>query len=130
MDTAISEAQQLSDPATTTTSATPSMNSAPSYQSGRVLPEKPIVTIQSNTTLAVFNVSNLPSYRELLYFLIWGDLKVRYKQTILGVVWVVMQPLLILGMLARVPTGGLPCPLVVYSGLLPWTTVPYAVEKR
>jgi lipopolysaccharide transport system permease protein len=66
-------------------------------------------------------------YRELLYFLIWRDVKVRYKQTALGMSWVVMQPLIsmlvysgIFGVLLQVPTGGVPYPLFVLSGLLPW----------
>ena len=68
------------------------------------------------------------SHRELLYFLAWRDLKVRYKQAVLGIAWVVMQPLLLtiiftvfLGMLARVSSGGVPYPLLVYTGLIPWT---------
>jgi lipopolysaccharide transport system permease protein len=67
------------------------------------------------------------SYRELLYFLIWRDVKVRYKQTALGVAWVVVQPLIsmlvysgIFGVLLSVPTAGVPYPLFVLSGLLPW----------
>lgn len=67
-------------------------------------------------------------YRELLYFLIWRDLKIRYKQTVLGAAWVILQPLLMtiiftvfLGKLARVPSKELPYALLVYSGLMPWT---------
>ena len=82
----------------------------------------------------MFDVRDLWTYRELLYFLIWRDLKVRYQQTLLGVGWVVMQPLLttliftiFLGVLARVPTGGLPYSLLVFSGLLPWTFFSTAV---
>ena len=66
-------------------------------------------------------------YRELLYFLVWRDLKIRYKQTAIGVVWVVLQPLLTMavfslffGKLARIPSGGLPYPIFYYSALLPW----------
>jgi len=67
------------------------------------------------------------AYRELLYFLMWRDLKVRYKQTMLGAAWVIMQPLVMtlvftvfLGKLARVPSAGLPYALLVFSGLIPW----------
>jgi len=74
------------------------------------------------------NLRDLWVYRELFYFLIWRDLKVRYKQTVLGVVWVIIQPLaatliftIFLGMLARVPSNGTPYALLVYTGLLPWT---------
>ncbi len=73
------------------------------------------------------NLKEIWHYRELLYFLIWRDLRVRYKQTAIGVVWVVLQPLLIMfiftvifGYLAKVPSGGLPYPVFVYSALLPW----------
>src|SRR5579862_483052 len=67
------------------------------------------------------------SNRELLYFLIWRDLKVRYKQTIIGVGWVVIQPFMTMllfsfffGRLAKIPSGGLPYPVFYYCALLPW----------
>jgi lipopolysaccharide transport system permease protein len=67
------------------------------------------------------------SYRELFWFLVWRDLKVRYRQTLLGVVWVVLQPMLtmavfavVLGRLVGVPSDGVPYPLFAYAGLLPW----------
>ena len=104
---------------------TPSLTSHPS---GFQLPDEPLATIEPSSSWGMFDVRDLWTYRELLYFLIWRDLKVRYKQTLLGVGWVVMQPLLttliftiFLGVLARVPTGGLPYSLLVFSGLLPWT---------
>ncbi len=66
-------------------------------------------------------------YRELLWVLITRDVKVRYKQTLLGIVWAVLQPLLsmllfslIFGRLAKLPSDGLPYPVFVYAGLLPW----------
>jgi lipopolysaccharide transport system permease protein len=66
-------------------------------------------------------------YRELLYFFVWRDLKVRYKQTAIGVAWVVLQPLLamtvftlIFGRLAKMPSEGLPYPVFYYTALLPW----------
>ena len=65
--------------------------------------------------------------RELLYFLVWSELKVRYKQTVLGVGWAVIRPLAIMavftiffGMVVRVPTGGIPYPIFAYSGLVVW----------
>jgi lipopolysaccharide transport system permease protein len=73
------------------------------------------------------NLRELLEFRDLLYFLVWRDIKVRYKQTALGVLWVILQPLLsmilftiIFGKLARVPSDGMPYPLFVYSGLLLW----------
>src|SRR6185437_2096435 len=71
---------------------------------------------------------DLWQYRELLYFLIWRDIKVRYKQTALGATWAIIQPLLTMlifsiffGRLAKVPSDGLPYPLFSYSALVPWT---------
>jgi len=66
-------------------------------------------------------------YRELLYFLAWRDIKVRYKQTVLGVLWAAFQPLtamvvftIFFGNLAKMPSDGVPYPLFSYAGLLPW----------
>src|SRR5713226_6987601 len=91
------------------------------------LPDEPLVTIEPTRSWLPLNFGDLWTYRELLYFLTWRDIKVRYKQTVLGIAWVVMQPLLMtlifsvaLGSLARVPTGGLPYPLLIFAGLLPW----------
>jgi lipopolysaccharide transport system permease protein len=67
-------------------------------------------------------------YRELLYFLVWRDIKVRYKQTALGVAWVVLQPVIsmlvfsgLFGVLLKVPSGGVPYPIFAYTALIPWT---------
>src|SRR5882724_7016357 len=67
-------------------------------------------------------------YRELLYFFVWRDLKVRYKQTVIGVAWVVLQPLMSMGVftlffgrLAKLPSDGLPYPVFYFSALAPWT---------
>jgi lipopolysaccharide transport system permease protein len=92
------------------------------------LPAEPLVVVEPSGTWRALDLAGLWAQRELLYFLTWRDLKVRYKQTLLGVAWVVMQPLMMtvvftvfLGMLARVPTERVPYPLFVYAGLLPWT---------
>ncbi len=75
-----------------------------------------------------WNLKELVEYRELLYFLVWRKIKVRYKQTIIGAGWAVLQPLatmvvfsLFFGRLAKIPSGGLPYPLFFYAALLPWT---------
>src|SRR5262245_43558436 len=67
------------------------------------------------------------SFRELFWFLVWRELKVRYRQTLLGVIWVVLQPMLtmavftvVLGRLVGVPSDGVPYPLFAYAALLPW----------
>ncbi len=73
------------------------------------------------------DLRDLWAHRELLYFLIWRELKVRYRQTLLGATWVIIQPLfmmliftLFFGMLVRVPSDGIPYPLFVYAGLFLW----------
>ncbi len=72
-------------------------------------------------------LNELLEYHELIYFLTWRDLKVRYKQTALGVVWAVLQPLLTMvvftiffGNLAKIPSDGVPYPIFSYAALLPW----------
>lgn len=72
-------------------------------------------------------LQNVWEYRELLLFLVWRDIMVRYKQTVLGVAWIVLQPLihtvifsLLFGRLLQVPSGGIPYPLFAYAALLPW----------
>jgi lipopolysaccharide transport system permease protein len=74
-------------------------------------------------------------YRELLYFLVWRDIKVRYKQTAIGVAWVVLQPLmnmviftLIFGRLAKLPSDGLPYPVFYFAALIPWTYFSYSLS--
>ncbi|MEW6183462.1 MAG: ABC transporter permease [Bacillota bacterium] len=74
------------------------------------------------------NWQELWEYRELLYFFVWRDIKVRYKQTVLGAAWAVIQPFmtmvvfsLFFGHLAKLPSDGLPYPIFYYSALLPWT---------
>jgi lipopolysaccharide transport system permease protein len=75
-----------------------------------------------------WNLREIAAYRELLYFFVWREIKVRYKQTVIGVGWAVLQPLatmivfsLFFGRLAKIPSGGLPYPLFFYCALLPWT---------
>ncbi len=87
----------------------------------------PTVVIQATRGLSALQLRAVWEYRELLYFMVWRDVKVRYKQTALGVIWVVLQPLLstlvftvIFGILLEVPSNGLPYPIFAYAGLLPW----------
>lgn len=104
--------------------------------STQLLPDEPVVVIEPSRSWGGIGLRDLWAYRELLFFLAWRDLKVRYKQTALGVVWVIMQPLLMtviftvfLGVLARVPSDGKPYALLVYVGLLPWTFFSSAVVQ-
>jgi lipopolysaccharide transport system permease protein len=89
--------------------------------------DAPVLTIRPSRGWRFVDLRELWSYRELVYFLTWRDLKVRYKQTVIGVGWAVLQPVtmtvvftLFLGRLAGVPSDGVPYPLFVYVGLLPW----------
>ena len=84
----------------------------------------------------LINVRELWQFRELIYFLTWRDVKVRYKQTLLGAAWAILQPLLMMvvftiffGRMAGVSSGGLPYPLFAYAGLLPWTFFATAIAS-
>jgi lipopolysaccharide transport system permease protein len=82
------------------------------------------------------DVAELWRYRDLLLMLMWRDISVRYKQAVLGVAWAVLQPAMMMfvfavvfGRLAKLPSGGLPYPLFVFAGLLPWTFFATAVTN-
>jgi lipopolysaccharide transport system permease protein len=87
-----------------------------------------ITRIAPSRKWAGFKLKELWSYRELVYFFTWRDVKVRYRQTLLGASWAVIQPLftmvifsLFFGRLAKMPSDGIPYPLFSLAGLLPWT---------
>ncbi len=89
--------------------------------------DAPIVLIRPSSGWRVLDLRELWVYRELVYFLTWRDIKVRYKQTAIGVAWAILQPLammvvftLFFGRLAKVPSEGVPYPLFALAGLLPW----------
>jgi lipopolysaccharide transport system permease protein len=82
------------------------------------------------------NLKDLWEYRELLYFLVWRDIKVRYKQTALGAAWAILQPVLTMlvftvffGRLAKVPSDGIPYPVFAYTALLPWQLFAFALNE-
>ncbi|MGI6376326.1 MAG: ABC transporter permease [Anaerolineae bacterium] len=100
------------------------------------LDEAPTVVIQPSRGLAFVDLRALWQYRELLYFLVWRDVKVRYKQTALGVLWVVLQPLasmgvftLLFGVLLNAPSGEEPYPVFALAGLLPWSYFATALTR-
>ena len=101
-----------------------------------LLPDKPLVSIRPSKSWVALNLRDLWLYRDLLYFLVWRDVKVRYKQTALGVAWAIMQPLFtmlifsfIFGRLAGIKSDGVPYPLFAYAGLLSWTFFANAVTS-
>lgn len=90
--------------------------------------EMPFVRVQPSRGWAALNLRDLWEYRELVYFLTWRDVKVRYKQTVLGAAWAILQPVLTMvifslffGRLAHIPSDGIPYPLFSLAGLVPWT---------
>lgn len=91
-------------------------------------PAKPqVMRITPPSSWSAIPFAELWAYRELLYFFVWRDIKVRYKQTAIGAAWAILQPFLTMliftlffGKLAHVPSEGLPYPIFSYSGLLPW----------
>src|ERR1700682_878716 len=100
------------------------------------LPENPLIKIRVSKRWSSVEFREIWAHRELLYFLVWRDLKVRYKQTILGASWVILQPVLMtlvfavfLGRIVRVPSQGVPYILFLYAGLLPWTFFSNAVSS-
>jgi len=91
--------------------------------------QAPVATtiVQPRKAFWDLELKDLWEYRELLYFLVWRDVKVRYKQTALGVAWAILQPLLatlvfsiFFGRLARMPSDGVPYPVFAYVALVPW----------
>lgn len=90
--------------------------------------QSPILNIEPSNSWVSLKLGELWQYRELLYFLIWRDIKVRYKQTALGAAWAIIQPLfsmlifsLFFGRLAKMPSDGIPYPLFSLAALVPWT---------
>ncbi|CAN5611431.1 ABC transporter permease [soil metagenome] len=95
---------------------------------------KPFVRLDPPRGWQMINARELWRFRELIFFLTWRDVKVRYKQTLLGVAWAVLQPAMLmlvfivfLGKMAKVPSAD--SPLFVYSGLLPWTFFATAITN-
>ncbi len=101
-----------------------------------LLPEIPILRIAPPSGWFDLNLGGLWQYRELLYFFVWRDIKIRYKQTAVGAAWAVFQPLmtmavfsLFFGKLAKIPSNGLPYPVFYFSALLPWTYFSGALQN-
>jgi len=96
----------------------------------------PVIVIKPYTGLFQLRLKELWQYRELLYFLVWRDIKVRYKQTAIGATWAILQPLgtmmiftLVFSYLVKIPSEGVPYPIFVYAALLPWTYFSQAIGR-
>jgi len=94
----------------------------------RIAADPPVLRIEPTKGWVSLKLRELWEYRELLYFLTWRDIKVRYKQTVLGITWAIIQPFftmvvfsLFFGRLAKVPSDGLPYPIFSFAALVPWT---------
>jgi lipopolysaccharide transport system permease protein len=98
--------------------------------------EPPTFFIRPQTGWTAAGLKELWEYRELLYFLTWRDIKVRYKQTVVGAAWAIIQPFfmmvvfsLFFGYLAKVPSDGIPYPIFAYCALLPWQLFAHALTE-
>ncbi len=96
----------------------------------------PVTHLRPSRGWLSLDFKELWRYRELIFFLTWRDIKVRYKQAVLGIAWAVLQPLLtmliftvIFGILLKTPSGGLPYPLFALSALLPWQLFATALQR-
>ena len=95
-----------------------------------------VLVLRASKGLVKLNLREVWAYRELLFFLTWRDVKVRYKQTALGAAWAILQPLLTMvvftvffGRLAKVPSDGIPYPVFAFAALLPWQLFAHALSE-
>jgi lipopolysaccharide transport system permease protein len=97
---------------------------------------QPVLVLEPGRGLAQLNLREVWAYRELLYFLIWRDVKVRYKQTALGAAWAILQPVttmvvfsVFFGKFAKMPSDGVPYPVFAFTALLPWQLFAFALSE-
>jgi lipopolysaccharide transport system permease protein len=95
-----------------------------------------VLTLEPSKGLFRLKLGDLWEYRELLYFLVWRDVKVRYKQTALGALWAILQPVMTMivfsiffGRFAKIPSDGVPYPVFAFAALLPWQLFAYALSE-
>src|SRR5580658_9795339 len=121
------ETLQLEIPATHSSSAPPALHAPASDRE---------LLIQPRRTWSALEFRELLDARELFFVLAWRDISVRYKQTVLGAAWAILQPLMtmvifsvLFGKIAKIPSDGVPYPIFAYAGLLPWTFFSNAVTN-
>lgn len=102
----------------------------------KILNNTPITIIKPSKGWMPINLQELWEFRDLLYFFTWRDIKVRYKQTVLGFAWAIIQPFLAMviftvffGNLAKMPSDGIPYPIFAYTALLPWTLFSESITR-
>ncbi|MGA3117421.1 MAG: ABC transporter permease [Syntrophobacteraceae bacterium] len=112
------------------------LNNAVNCTSDDLAKEQPVIRRQARPGWVAIDFAELWRYRELVVFYAVRDIRVRYKQTLLGVAWAVLQPVLTMlvfsiffGTLARVPSDGIPYPIFSYCGLVPWQLFAYALTQ-
>src|SRR5438128_12668759 len=95
-----------------------------------------VLILEPSSGFLRLKLRDLWEYRELLYFLVWRDVKVRYKQTALGAAWAILQPVMTMlvfsvffGRLAKMPSDGIPYPVFAFTALLPWQLFAYALSE-
>src|SRR5579863_4299365 len=98
--------------------------------------EMPVLILRPSRGFLSLKLRDVWEYRELLYFLVWRDVKVRYKQTVLGAAWAILQPVMTMvvfsvffGRLAKMPSDGIPYPVFAFTALLPWQLFAYALSE-
>jgi lipopolysaccharide transport system permease protein len=102
----------------------------------KTAPEIPVIRIEPSRGWVSLRLHELWEFRELLYFLAWRDVKVRYKQTALGVAWAIIQPFftmvifsIFFGKLGRIPSDGIPYPIFSFAALVPWTFFAHGLNQ-
>jgi len=110
------------------------VNTSPAL-SGATIQPPTVIVIEPRSGWASLRLGEMWEFRDLFYFLVWRDLKARYRQTALGPLWIILQPLfsmvlytLVFGVIAKLPSDGIPYPVFSYMGLLPWTFFATAVS--
>src|SRR5512143_3856916 len=95
-----------------------------------------VIRIEPSRSWLSVGLRELWAYRELLYFLVWRDVKVRYKQTVIGIGWTILQPLttmviftMVFSNFAKIPSDGSPYPVFAYTALLPWNLFAGALNR-
>src|SRR5262249_34320931 len=96
----------------------------------------PFLVLEPSKGLVRLNLGDVWAYRELLFFLVWRDVKVRYKQTVLGAAWAILQPVMTMvvfsvffGRLGKIPSDGIPYPIFALTALLPWQLFAYSLNE-